>query len=199
MAENLFTPEKQRQFVQDEMDAWLREDVIPTLRTAINRRKEHIPIDENDMNHQIVTGLGEALGMYTLGFPDEGRHVDMKRLRWKKAPIQQGNNFILEWVKKRGRSAFKQKVPGYKNRPKKLSEGKQMERIASAIIAAKASNTRYVRRGRWYNSTINQLISRLTVRLTVNQAEWIQGVSRAEIEKAFTMRVGTVTQRVKFK
>lgn len=199
MAENLFTPEKQRQFIEDEMTAWLREDVIPTLRKAIDRRKEHIPIGVEDMNHEIETGLGDALAMYTLGFPDEGRHVDMKRLRWRRAPIQQGNNFILDWAKKKGRAAFRQKVPGYAKRPKKLDEEKQLERIASAIIAAKSANKRYVRRGRWYNSTIQQLINRLTARLTVNQAQWIAGVSRAEIEKAFTTRAGDVFTRVKFK
>jgi len=138
------------------------------------------------------------LAVYTLSFPDEGRHVDMRNLNFEKRPVQEGNNFILDWAKRRGRSKFKKRVPGYKNTPKKLSEEKQIERIASAIIASKPEK-KHKRRGRWYNSTIQQLITRLTARISQNQSLWINGFSREQIEESFTLRDKNISQRIRFK
>lgn len=197
---NKFTLEQQAQFIEEEIRAWIREDVNPTLRAAIAKRKEHIPSGlENDLKHDLEVGLGDALALYTLSFPDEGRHVDMRNLEFEKRPIQQGGNFILDWAKRRGRSKFKRKIPGYTTKSKtKLTEEQQIERIAAAIIVAKTKK-RHKRRGRWYNSTIQQLITRLTRRLTINQAAFFQGMSREMIEEAFAVRQGDFLQKVKFK
>lgn len=196
----LFTPEKQAEFIRDEMRAWIREDVNPALRAAIRKRERNIPSGmEDSLRHEIETGLGDALGLYTLSFPDAGRHVDMKNLNFEKRPIVEGANFILDWARKRGRNKFKKKIPGYGARAKtKLTEEQQLERIAGAIIASKTKK-KHKRRGRWYNSVIQQLIGRLTGRLTRNQALWIQGYSREQIEEAFVLNKGSIKQTIRFK
>ena len=196
---SLFTPEKQAEFIEEEIRAWIREDVDPTFKLAIQKRKAHIPSElESDISHDLEVGLGDALALYTLSFPDEGRHVDMRNLNFEKRPVQEGNNFILDWARRRGRSKFKRRVPGYKKTPKNLSEEKQIERIAAAIIASKPEK-KHKRRGRWYNSTIQQLITRLTARISQNQSLWINGFSREQIEEAFTLRDKNISQRIRFK
>lgn len=184
---NQFTPEKQREFIQDEIRAWVREDVDPQLRAAIAKRQKHIPTETIDkLRHQFYTDLGEGLGGYSLSFNDSGRIVDMKTVQWGKNPIQQDNNFILEWARKKGRAFFKKGVPGYTGNSRMgIDEDKQIQRIASAIIAAKGKNRGYKRRGQWYNKLMGRLVSRLTARLARNQADWIAGATREQIEKSF--------------
>ena len=81
---SLFTPEKQAEFIEEEIRAWIREDVDPTFKLAIQKRKAHIPSElESDISHDLEVGLGDALALYTLSFPDEGRHVDMRNLNFE--------------------------------------------------------------------------------------------------------------------
>lgn len=184
---------KQEAFVLDEMKAWVREDVEPTLKIAIAKRQKHIPSETaNNLKHEIRSGLSDALAQYELSFQDSGRHVDMRNLEFDKAPILPGNHFIFDWAKRKGASKFRNGVPGYDNRSgRRLSEQDRLLRIANAIVMAKKMNKKkHKRRGAWYNKTIYQLISKLTSRLAINQALWIQGAMREEIEAAF--KTGTV-------
>ena len=192
-------PEDQQKFIEDELRAWIREDVDPALTVAIRRRQANIPEDTlRNIKHDVLTRLGEAMNEYTLGFQDSGRHVDMKNLQWRRRPINRDNNFILDWARKKGVSKFRGALPGYKKRSSggnRLSEDQQLERIASAIIASKAKGTYKHRRrirGGWYASLIQRLVTRLTTRLIVNQADYFRGLTRQQIEEAFRQRDGSV-------
>jgi hypothetical protein len=195
-----YSKEEQLRFIQDEIQAWIRQDVDPALRAAIVRRQKNIPEETlSNLRHDVLTDLGSAMAEYQLAFQDSARLVDMKRLVFTKRPIQQGNNFMLEWAKKKGLKAFKKGVPGYKSGSKsKLTDDQKLERIASAMIRAKSNpNYTHKSRGRWYNRLIYKLISRLTSRLRFNQADYFAGVMREEIEKAFEQRVGVLRTRVR--
>lgn len=194
------TKEDQLRFVREEIQAWVREDVDPALRAAINRRKKHIPEETlSNIRHEILTGLGGAMAEYQLAFQDSARHVDMRSLVFTKRPIQPGNNFMLEWAKRKGMRAFRKGVPGYGPGSKsRLTTDQKLERIASAMIAAKKDpNYKHKRRGAWYNRLIQRLIGRLTARLSRNQAAYFAGVTRDEIEKAFRNDVGVLRTRVR--
>lgn len=194
------TKEDQLRFVRDEIEAWIREDVDPSLKAAIMRRQKHIPEETiSNIKHDVLTGLGTAMAEYQLAFQDSARHVDMRSLVFTKRPIQPGNNFILEWAKRKGMRAFRKGVPGYDSDSKsRLSTDRKLERIASAIIAAKRDpQYKHKRRGPWYNRLIQRLVGRLTARLSRNQAAYFAGVTRDEIEKAFRNDVGVLRTRVK--
>lgn len=187
-----FTAKKAEEFIEEEIRAWVREDVHPSLRQAIKRRQKHIPEETfENLEHEILKATGEVLGGYELSFQDSGRLVDMRQLNWDKRPIQIGDNFIYEWAKKKGKNKFRKGIPGYTKKSRSnLTEEQQIQRIASAIIASKTKNRKYKRRGQWYDKTIYSLIGRLTARLTRNQSAWIEGATRDKIEEMFTSTVG---------
>lgn len=188
----MYSEQDQARFIEEEMKAWIREDVTPTLTAAIRKRQKHIPeATAENLKHEVDTLTGNAIAEYMLMFQDSGRHVDMKKLTFDRAPIQPGNNFILAWARKKGRKAFRKGVPGYtKNSKSKLTEDQQLERIASAIIMAKKQGKKHRRRGQWYNKTMYALVDRLYTRLVRNQADYFAGIAREDIEKAFTSTQG---------
>lgn len=158
------------------------------LTKAIRKRERHIPEGTAEaLRQDIEMELAEMMGQYSLSFPDSGRHVDMKRLQYKSRPISQDKNFILDWAKKRGLRKFRKGVPGYKSGSSPgISEDKQLERIASAIIASyDQDKTSRRRRGAWYNRTIYKLIDILNEMLTKGQADFFAEHMKKEISLAF--------------
>lgn len=174
-----FTPERQSRFIEDQLREWDRlADRV--LRSAIRKREGHVPEETiSNLKSEIYREAASLISGWQLSFQDSARHVDMRRLDFSRRPIEQGNNFLLEWAKKYKRR-LKGPIPGYKKGANiKLDEDQQLERIASAIIVAKsegsrAGRRRRRRRGRWYNKTIYKLTNRLTRNLTRNQAKWLK-------------------------
>lgn len=185
----MISPEKQAAYLEQELKAWMHEDVYPTLIQAIKKRERHIPEGTAQALEQDV--IRDALGQmpgYTLSFIDPGRIVDMRpsSLDWKKRPIFSNSNFMLEWLKKNPR--FVKYIPGYKGgKAPGLSTDKKLERVASAIIAAyPRPGYRRRRRGAWYNRTIQKLVTRLIERLSKNQADYFADHFGKDLkEKAF--------------
>jgi len=180
--------EEQARFIREEIQAWMREDVEPTLRAAIAKRERHIPEGtEDELRQDIYQAAANMLPGYQLSFRDASRIVDMRpsSVSWVKRPITKDNNFMLQWAQGRGRK-FMKRVPGYKDgKAPNLTEEQKLERFSSAIIAAygRGKNKRR-RRGAWYSRTINRLITKLTDRLARNQAEFFSQGTAEEIRKA---------------
>lgn len=182
--------EEQNRFIEREIGEWIRKDVDPTLKAAIAKREKHIPEGTADeLRHDIYQAAGATFSGYQLSFADAGRITDMKpsATTWTNRPITTDDNFIARWAKGRGRKYMK-RVPGYKSgKAPNLSTDQQLERFASAVIAAMASPSyRRKRRGAWYNRTIYKLINRLIERLSRNQAEYFaQNLGEDIKKKAF--------------
>ena len=158
------------------------------LRREYNRLKQHIPSDTLDnLRIEMVPAHGSSTLKIFLRMQDSGRHVDMRKITHDKVPIQPGNNFMLEWVRKRGRSSFRY-VPG-KNKKKPMNEDKELERIANAIMFSKVGKTIKGKRKRkargWYNKTLYRNIDRFTRELSVKQAEFFTEATKTEIQKVF--------------
>lgn len=182
-----FDEANQRESIQRVFEEWIREDLLPDLRAAIARRRKRIPEEtEGNLEAQFFQGLSGSLGRFELSFQDSGRMVDLRELIFQKRPIQPGNNFILDWVKKKGLSSFRKGVPGYPNgvpSNSKLTQEKQMERIASAIIRAKTEGDVYRPKGKWYNKTVFKAIDKLSKRISASQSEWVRGWTKEALEQ----------------
>jgi hypothetical protein len=179
----MISPKQQQAFVEHTLREWSKV-VDVELTKAIRKRERNIPTGTAEaLRQDIEMELSQMLANYNLSFPDSGRHVDMKRLDYKSRPITEDKNFILEWAKKRGLSKFRKGVPGYKPGSKPgISEDKQLERIASAIIASYDSDkTSRRRRGAWYNRTIYKLLDELTTMLVKGQAEFFADGVRKDL------------------
>ena len=118
---------------------------------------------------------------FQLMLQDSGRISEMKTVNRKSmVPLE----VIKDWVK-RNRSKFK-RVPGYRAAPQKLSEEKQIERIAWAV----ALNQRGVitRRGRkkrertWLNPTFYGFVNRLIGDFQTRQADLLQRLIKEGLE-----------------
>lgn len=186
MIQTQFTEQQRIQFLNEEIREWYRREVLPEMRRAIEKRRRHIP-DElpEDLEAQFGQGLSDAMTTFALSFADAGRIVDMKSVNFRKRPITREENFILAWARKRGRGKFRRGVPGYSRESKMgIDTDKQLQRIASAIIAAKPRAPKYRRRGQWYSKTMWSLLGRLVNRIARNQAGWLKGLTREELEDA---------------
>lgn len=174
-----FTPEAEQAFILETLENWA-EELDRELRTQLRAKVGHVPEETIKLlSYRIAEQTTDLGSSFILSFQDSGRHVDMRNLNYKGRAISRGNNYILEWVKKRGVSSFRKGVPGYSRKAgKALSEDQKAQRIASAIIVAKGSQKGRKRRRRkkaWsYNKTIYGYVSRLLDRLIQDQKEFLQ-------------------------
>lgn len=153
------------QEITDIMQDWAA-DTLSVLKQELRKREGFVPsrlFDE--IKHEVLLAAADSFSIWGyMSFADEGRHVDMRRLEWRRRPVQEGNNFILDWVKETGINKFKF-VPGYKQGGRgRLSDEKRASRVASAIIVSRSRDAnRYKRKtqGRWYNRQFYGMISQL--------------------------------------
>lgn len=180
----------QQQLVARILQDWAK-DVEQVLKDKLRARHGHVPRDtlDNLRTRVISAAAQDDTSVFMLQFQDSGRHVDMKRLEFRKRPIQRGNNFLLNWVLKKGLEKFKF-VPGYQDQSRiGISREKQASRIASAIIAAKGrdlqANRRRRRMGRWYNKTFYSMVEQLVQKVLNEQGEYMKQKTVADIKSAF--------------
>lgn len=169
-------------------------EMVEALKQQAKERGEFVP----DGVAESISGavLQDSTGDITraaLTLIDEGRLVEMRRLNFQKRPITQTDNFILNWVKKH-RNRVKGGLPGYATPANaKISEEKQLERIASAIIAARG-NKEYVKKNRqktWrYAKTAYRYVAEMQERLIRRQAEYFAEALGGEFKNAVD---GTIT------
>ncbi|MEL6853055.1 MAG: hypothetical protein AAFP92_31385 [Bacteroidota bacterium] len=183
------TDEQKNSVINLVLQEWIV-DARLRLESELKRAGKHVPRETMDNLHfELLKASAGRVGRVLLSFQDSGRHVDMRQLDFDKAPITRDQNFILEWVKKQGRSRFRY-VPGYKNRSGGvLSEEKQLQRIAAAIIKSKKGTTKKRRRkARWFNRNLYQEIGKLTAILAREQVEYVARAMREDISEAFKQR-----------
>jgi hypothetical protein len=172
--------------MRDIMQDWAA-DTLNILKIELRKREGFVPSRiYNQIKHEVLFGAADTFNISSyLNFADEGRHVDMKRLEWRRRPIEQGNNFILDWVKKTGVNKFKF-TPGYTPRSRQISDAKKASRVASAIIVSKANDAnRYKRKtqGRWYNRTFYGMVSQLIEEILDRNAQIAASQVAANIKK----------------
>lgn len=156
MATVNFTPEEQVAFVNEIMRNFA-EGLDRSLRARLRDIDGKVPHEtiKNLRYHIIEANVSKISAEWQLYFQDSGRHVEMKRLDIKKKTLNV--DAILDWIK-RGRASDFQEVPGYKEKPTRLSRAKQLERIAFVIAASRAKikvkKLRERREKRWVNKKV---------------------------------------------
>ena len=173
-----FNEKDQAAFIREIVTAWAKE-VDQELRKQLRQYQEHTPEETIKLlRYELIEQTANLATDYALIFQDSARHVDMKRLDFRKRPWQSGNDFIYEWVRKQGIGAFK-KIPGYDRKSKAggLSEEQLLRRIAAAIIVNMTKRTqagkRRKRKGWKYNKTIFSRVEALRGELAGRQREWL--------------------------
>lgn len=178
----------QQAFVEQTLRTW-QIMVSRRLTEVIAARGKKVPTDVREgIYNTIMAAAAESMSEWGVSFPDSGRHVEMKRIEWRKRPIQEGNNFIHEWVKKTGVDKFR-RVPGYKNRAPKLTEDQRAERIASGIIVAYSLGKQRRKKQPWYNRTMYRLIEQLYDMLVRDQAQWLADATREQLQQTVTINM----------
>lgn len=176
------TPELQAKFTNE-----LLQEFAEALDTALRARlsdiapkvpQETIQLLRYEIMEASATDISAKMQLI---LQDSGRLSEMKQINRKgMVPIE----IIKDWVK-RNRSKFK-RVPGYEGQPQRLSEAKQVERIAWAV----AINQRGVkiRRGKkkrertWVNPTFYGFVNRLIGDFQTRQAEVLQRLIQEGLE-----------------
>lgn len=185
MREPTFTPLLQAKFTNEVMMEFAQGlDLV--LRSALRQRAGRVPSQTIEaLRYKFIEAhAGDISAKYELYFQDSGRHIDMKKLKAnERAPVDQ----ILDWVRRQGLGKFK-RVPGYEERPQRLSEAKQLERIAAAIAVAKGkSRTRtrkQIRSSQWLNRNFYKWFGRLVEDFIDKQSEFLREATTREIKNS---------------
>jgi hypothetical protein len=187
VSDNKFSPAMQQAFVEETLRKW-QVMAMKRLNEVIAARGKSIPSDVRDgIYSEIMAEAADAMKSWGISFVDAGRHVEMKRIAWRKRPIGFDNNFMLDWVKKTGVSKFR-RVPGYKNGAPKLTEDQRAERIASGVIVAYSQGRTKRKRQPWYNKTMYRQIELLYEMLAKDQADWLAKATAEQL----TQTTGTI-------
>lgn len=176
------TPELQAKFTNELLHEFAQAlDVA--LRARLSEIAPKVPQETIQLlRYEIMeASASDISGKMQLILQDSGRLSEMKTInRQGMVPIE----IIKDWVK-RNRSKFN-RVPGYEGQPQRLSEAKQIERIAWAV-AIKQRGIK-VRRGRqkrertWLNPTFYGFVNRLIGDFQTRQAELLQRMIREGLE-----------------
>ena len=130
-----------------------------------------------NLQYQIIEANAQDISAaFELSFQDSGRISEMRKIyQGKMVPL----DVIREWVKK-NRDQFS-RVSGYQNQPQRLSEAKQIERIAWSIaINRKGREIRL--RGRkkkqrtWLNPTFYGFANRLIGEFQTKQGDFLRQI-----------------------
>lgn len=187
-----FTEEKRIEFLREVFNEWApRAD--QRLRDELRKREGFVPSDTLAlMRYDLASNLEDRA--YELLFHDPARLVEMRDKVWDKRPVRPGDNFIAAWAQKY-KARVTGPVPGYKpGATPGISEEKQQERRANAIIVAKGNNTTKtrIRKNKWYNKLIYSMIQELIRLIVRSQADWLRGYTIEQITETFKSN-GTIT------
>lgn len=176
-----FSPEEQERFINKVLEEWAS-DTLGELQSALKERFGFVPTETLEvLKFQLFRAASGRPATAMLNFQDSGRINEMRQIEFRKAPITREENFILEWVKKRGVEKFKS-VPGYPDKSRiGISKEKQASRIASAIIFSKVGKVvppgRQRRKRRWYNTEFYSQVEVLVKKLIREQGDFLlQGI-----------------------
>ncbi len=184
MAISKFSEEQKAQYINEVLTEWV-EIADEALAMAIKKKGKRIPTGTQEkIRFQVLQQSAGYVGKVLLAFNDSARHVDMKNIEWGKAPIQEGDHFIYEWVKKNSRR-FKKGVPGYTNNAPRLTEDQKLMRIANAIVQAKRQSRTRKRRGKWFSKTFYGQVNDMVILLVKKQHQWWEDNIAQQIEDVF--------------
>ena len=165
--------------------------VIQVLKDKLREKQGFVPSDTiQNMKARVIAAAAEGdTSVFSLSFQDSGRHTDMRRIKHRRRPITPEENFILDWVKKKGVEKFKF-VPGYtKETRMTISKEKQASRIASAIIISKGrdiqAGRRRRRRGKWYNKEFYRMVEVLVRKILDEQSDYLLQKTVSDMKEAF--------------
>ena len=168
--------------------------VVQVLKDKLREKQGFVPSDTiRNIQARVIAAAAEGdTSIFSLQFQDSGRHVDMRRINHRRRPISQDENFILEWIKKKGLEKFKF-VPGYTKQSRMdISREQQMSRIASAIIISKGRDLRTGRRrrrlGRWYNKEFYRMVEVLIRKIVDEQGEYLKQKTVSDLKGAFNIK-----------
>lgn len=183
-----FTPYEQERFVNKVLDEWAS-DTLAELQSALKERYGFVPTETLEvMKWELFQAASGRPARASLSFQDSGRISEMRRVEFRKAPITREENFILEWVKKRGVEKFNN-VPGYPDQSRvNISKEKQASRIASAIIFSKVGKIvtpRQRRKRKWYNTEFYSQVEVLVKTLIKRQGEFLLEGIKEETKNLF--------------
>lgn len=184
-----FTPQEQERFVNKVLEEWAA-NTLAELQGALKEKYGFVPTETLEvMKWQLFQAASGRPAKAALIFQDSGRISEMRQIEFRKAPITREENFILEWVKKRGVEKFKH-VPGYPDQSRvKISKEKQASRIASAIIFSKVGKVvppgRQRRKRRWYNTEFYSQVEVLVKTLIQKQGDFLLEGIKEETKNLF--------------
>lgn len=108
------------------------------------------------MGYDTRTDLSKVVHSMSWAFEEYGRYQDLKKHTYtSQPPIDE----IVAWVERKGLSAFGKDPRPYKTKTK--SDARRMNEIAWGFARKTASNPRYRKRRKWFNSTFYRNLSAL--------------------------------------
>ncbi len=187
MTPNKLTPEDQAAVFNLVLRRFA-EQLYAALKENLGAKSPHVPnvTLQNLSDRVIAANANNIAGAYELWFQDSGRHVDMRRLREGKPTNLEA---MREWVKEQGLSKFAH-VPGYGDAPTKLSEAKQIERIADAISFSRARGIQKTRKQQslssWLNRTFYAFFGKLIENFQTRQADFLKEAHQSELIQTYS-------------